>query len=129
MADINVTPMCDVMIVLLIIFMVTTPLLDEVPGLSLPRSRTADEVEKPEDSVVVIRADGRTEMDGEVFASSGELLIRLQARLEIAESGARIVRVKADRGLRYGLVQAVLQACRAAGAERIALVAAREPAL
>jgi biopolymer transport protein ExbD len=129
MADINVTPMCDVMIVLLIIFMVATPLLDEVPGLSLPPSRTADQAEKAGDSVVLIRADGRTEMDGEVFASSGELLIRLQARLETAEGGARIVRVKADRGLRYGLVQAVLQACRAAGAERIALVAAREPAL
>jgi biopolymer transport protein ExbD len=129
MADINVTPLCDVMIVLLIIFMVATPLLDETPGLELPPSRTARDLDPAKDVVVVIRGDGMTELDGELFVSSVQLLLRLQARLEPRDGGPRIVRVKADRGLRYGQVQAVLQACREAGADRIALMAAREPFL
>ena len=129
MADINVTPMCDVMIVLLIIFMVTTPLLDAVPGLDLPDSRTAQEKALAEGAVVVIRSTGLIEMDGEFFVSPGELRMRLQTRLETAGGEDHTVSVKADRGLRYGEVQRVLQACRDAGAARVALMTSREPGL
>jgi biopolymer transport protein ExbD len=126
-AEINVTPMCDVMIVLLVIFMVVTPMMDEVPGLELPAARTADPLEEREGSVILIRADGQLQMGNEVFASPGELMIRLQARLEQATGAAPVLRVKAHRDLRYGQVSAVLAACRAAGADRVALVANQEP--
>lgn len=127
MADINVTPLCDVMIVLLIIFMVTTPLLDETPGLELPDSRTARE--SAEGAVVVIRSTGLIEMDGEFFVTPSELRMRLQTRLEAAGGEGQTVRVKADRGLRYGEVQRVLSACRDAGAVRLALMTSRGPGL
>jgi biopolymer transport protein ExbD len=128
-ADINVTPMCDVMIVLLVIFMVATPLLDRAPGLELPPARTADATGDPRSPVVLIRSDGRIEMAGEGFASPGELMIRLQARLETATGSDRAIQVKADRGLSFGQVSAVLVACRTAGADRVTLVATREPGL
>ena len=123
LSDINVTPMADIMIVLLIIFMVVTPMVSNTPGLVLPGSRTADE--KHEGSVVLLKASGAIEMSGEPFASPAELAIRLQARLETPGS-SRLVQVKADRGLAYGQVMAVLNACRTAGAHRIALMATRE---
>ena len=122
-SDINVTPMADIMIVLLIIFMVVTPMMNDVPGLALPGSRTADE--KHEGSVVLVKASGAIEMSGESFASPAELTIRLQAHLE-APGVSRLVQVKADRGLAYGQIMGVLRACRAAGADRIALMATRE---
>ena len=122
-SDINVTPMADIMIVLLIIFMVVTPMMNEVPGLAPPGSRTANE--QREGSVVLVKASGAIEMAGEAFASPAELAIRLQARLETPGS-SRLVQVKADRGLAYGQVVAVLNACRVAGADRIALMATRE---
>ena len=122
-SDINVTPMADIMIVLLIIFMVVTPMMNDGPGLALPGSRMAD-VER-EGRVVLVKASGAIEMSGESFASPAELTIRLQANLE-APGSSRLVQVKADRGLAYGQVMAVLNACRAAGANRIALMATRE---
>jgi biopolymer transport protein ExbD len=122
-SDINVTPMADIMIVLLIIFMVVTPMMNDVPGLALPGSRTADE--QHDGSVVLVKASGAIEMAGESFASPAELTIRLQGKLE-APGAPRLVQVKADRGLAYGQVMVVLNACRAAGADRIALMATRE---
>ena len=123
-SDINVTPMADIMIVLLIIFMVVTPMMSDTPGLALPDSRTADE--KHEGLVVLVKAHGGIEMARESFASPGELTIRLQARLDGVTGADRLVQVKADRGLTYGQVLAVLNACRLAGAERIALMATRD---
>jgi biopolymer transport protein TolR len=127
MASINVTPMADIMIVLLIIFMVATPLMNEPRGLTLPGSRTA--AEQREGSVVLVKASGIIEMSGESFASPAELTIRLEARLEGTMGAGRLVQVKADRGLAYGQVLAVLGACRAAGADRIVLMATRPDSL
>ena len=74
-SDINVTPMADIMIVLLIIFMVVTPMMNDVPGLLLPAATHAKDTEDgPLD--IVARADGTLEMAGERFASPAELSIR-----------------------------------------------------
>jgi biopolymer transport protein ExbD len=124
-AEINVTPMADIMIVLLIIFMVVTPMLGETPGLAPPDSRTADET--PRDPIVRILASGAIEMGGESFASPGELTLRLYDRLAGEPEGAKVVQVIAHRDLPYGRVLAVLQACRAAGSPRIALLTRRLP--
>jgi biopolymer transport protein ExbD len=126
-AEINVTPMCDIMIVLLVIFMVVTPKLNEERGLDPPPSRTARDLQASRAPVVLIHADGLIEMGGEAFASPAELMIRLFDRLQEDSREGALVQVKADRGLRYGQVQAVLAACRTAGARRVALMAVREP--
>ena len=74
-----------------------------------------------------VLASGAIEMGGESFASPGELTARLYDRLEGDPGGARVVHVMADRGLPYGQVVAVLQACHSAGAPRVALVTRRLP--
>jgi len=126
-SEINVTPMADIMIVLLIIFMVVTPMVSNPPGLALPDSKTADQPQ--EDTIVMVRASGAIELAGESFASPAELTIRLFDRLERDPDGAGVVQVMADRDLPYGQVLAVLNACRAAGAARVALLARRHPRL
>jgi len=128
-AEINVTPMCDIMIVLLIIFMVVTPMLNEERNLEPPLSRRAKDLTDSRGPLVLVHADGRIEMAGEGFASTAELMIRLNGVLDSASDVGGLVQVKADRGLRYGQVQAVLAACRAAGAKKVLLLAVREPGL
>jgi biopolymer transport protein ExbD len=128
-AEINVTPMCDIMIVLLVIFMVVTPMLNQERHLEPPASRTARGLAGQEGPLVLVRADGRIELAGEAMASTTELTIRLSGLVDPAAGRDRLVRVKADRGLRYGQVQAVLAACRAAGARHVALLAVREPGI
>jgi biopolymer transport protein ExbD len=63
------------------------------------------------------------------FASPAELTLRLFDRLEKDPAGATVVQVMADRDLPYGQVLAVLSACRAAGAARVALLARQHPRL
>jgi biopolymer transport protein TolR len=122
-ADINVTPMADVMIVLLVIFMLATPVLVR-PPVSLPDAAHA--IERKEQRVeVVVRASGEIAADGLVFAGPQSLTDWLSARR--AGGLTQIVLVQADRGAAYGAVAPVLAACRQAGVEEIALAAEHRP--
>ncbi|PAX06920.1 protein TolR [Sphingomonas lenta] len=130
MAEINVTPLVDVMLVLLIIFMVTAPLLTAGVPVELPDSRA-----KPldtEDKPVQISIDRA----GKLFVDDTELAeADLPARLEriaSAGSGARAggrppqVFLRADRGLDYGRVMRVMGELNRAGLNRVALVTVEE---
>jgi biopolymer transport protein TolR len=119
MADINVTPMVDVMLVLLIIFMVTAPLLTAGVPVNLPDARAKPLAQDKEPVQVNLDADGRIFLgDREVQAGafSGEL-----AKLVTREP--RQVFLRADRTLDYGQVMRVMGMLNAAGFSRIALVA------
>ena len=125
MGDINVTPMADIMIVLLIIFMVMTPLIDD-DGVRLPPARNA--VDKGRDGaaiVVSIRRDTTIALGTDSLDNLGELALKLTERLETVPQGARVVQVKADDALAYSAVWKVLEVCRQAGAEEVALLARR----
>ena len=116
-AEINVTPMADVMIVLLIIFMVAAPVLVGAP-VRLPEAARALE-KKGERLEITLRSDGRITTESEVFASAEMLSDFLAAR----PTGGRTVLVQADRGVAYAEVARVLAACRKAGAQEVALAA------
>ncbi len=116
-ADINVTPMADVMIVLLIIFMVMTPILREGPVRNLPEAAHA-RAHDNETLVVAIASDSSVFVRDERVANALELSTTLLR--ELGSKGRRDVQVKADAGLPYDEVARVLAACRAAGAEQIA---------
>jgi len=121
--DINVTPMADIMIVLLIIFMVMTPLIDD-NGVRLPRAANA--VDKARDGgaiVVSIRRDTTVALDTDPLDNLGELALKLTERLEAVPEGARLVQLRADDALPYSAVSKVLEICRQAGAEEVALLA------
>ncbi len=123
-ADINVTPMADVIIVLLVIFMVTVPLIDEGPVRRLPEAAHV-RTEERGPLVVSIAAESSLFVGGARVASPRELSERLRAGLET--SAERIVHVKADPDLPYAKVARVLATCRAAGAEEVALIARPRP--
>jgi biopolymer transport protein TolR len=122
MADINVTPLVDVMLVLLIIFMVTAPLLVAGVPVNLPDSRAGalDQDQKP----VQVSLDG----DGRVFIDDQEVpFASLPERLQGVAAGRRgkdapQVFLRADRTLDYGRVMAVMGELNRAGLKRVALV-------
>jgi len=122
MADINVTPLVDVMLVLLIIFMVTAPLLTAGVPANLPESRakSLDQEQKP----VQIALDER----GRLFVNDQEvgdaLLPDLLGQIVARAGGQKPPQVylRADRGLAYGQVMRVMGELNRAGLNRVALV-------
>ena len=120
-ADINVTPMADVMIVLLIIFMVATPVLVRAP-VRLPTAVHLKE-KNGERLEVVVRATGEITAGGLTFGGPDSLAAWISARRGGGMS--ELVVLQADRGVAYRAVAPVLAACRQAGVDTIALAAER----
>ena len=119
-AEINVTPMIDVMLVLLIIFMVVTPY---TIGATLPQARHA-EYEKGKHPTLIIDAQGQISL--EVGPRTDRVAPEaLQARLVsvyAARPDDHVLYLKADRNLQYTRVLTALEAARAAGVVRIAAI-------
>jgi biopolymer transport protein ExbD len=120
-ADINVTPMADVMIVLLIIFMVATPVIARAPVRLPPAFNAADQ--RHERVEVVVRASGAVTVDGLELSGSDALGEWISARR--ASGAEALVLVQADRGVAYREVGRVLSACRRAGVADVALATER----
>jgi biopolymer transport protein ExbD len=124
-SDINVTPMADVMLVLLIIFMVVTPMLQK--GVSVELAQTANPVDMQEadqeDAVLVsVTRDGNFYLgpdDVRLDELPGLVVNMLTGRLD------KTVYVKSDFRSRYGDVVAVVDTVRAAGVDRIGLLTER----
>ena len=122
MAEINVTPMVDVMLVLLIIFMVTAPLLATGVQVDLPESKAAALDQDREPVAISIDRTGAVFID-DVPVADAELGARLAqvAASSGAPGGPRIF-LRADRGLDYGRVMAVMGEINRAGLRRLAMV-------
>ena len=122
MAEINVTPMVDVMLVLLIIFMVTAPLLATGVQVDLPESKAAPLDQNNEPISISIDANGGLFIDDTPVPD--ETLAPRLAQIAGAsreEGGPRIF-LRADRGLHYGRVMEVMGEINRAGLRRVALV-------
>ena len=123
-AAINVTPMADVMIVLLIIFMVITPLLQKGVDVVLPQAgNIKDREDAPQIPVVAVRKDLTTYFGSEKLDSQAALLPKLRERMQDMGEGTKLVYLKADVQLPYSEVMTVMDLCREAGVEEIALIA------
>jgi biopolymer transport protein TolR len=118
LADINVTPLVDVMLVLLIIFMVTAPMLAAGVKVNLPNARTAQPLEAKDPVVVVVARDGALSV-GKDPVTRDELAARVKARL--ADSNG-VVQLRGDRDASYGDVVSVMDELAANGVTRIAIV-------
>ena len=122
MAEINVTPMVDVMLVLLIIFMVTAPLLATGVQVDLPQSKAAA-LEQNEEPVAI-----SIDRTGNVFVDDSPVPIEaLGARLQQVaaashEQGGPRIFLRADHGLDYGRVMQVMGEINRAGLRKVALV-------
>jgi biopolymer transport protein TolR len=126
MAEINVTPLVDVMLVLLIIFMVTAPLLVTGVPIDLPDSKA--KALKSDDKPIQISIDAK----GQVFidqqrVAADALPARLAALREARADDARVY-VRGDRALDYGRVMELVGEVSAAGFKKVALVSDGRPA-
>ena len=125
-ADINVTPMADIMIVLLIIFMVITPLLQKGVDVKLPvAGNTKERKDETKTITVAIKKDSVTYYRNEQVPLA-ELGPQIKEGLDELAEGQKIVFLKADSELPYSEVMKVMDVCREAGVEEIALIAERK---
>jgi biopolymer transport protein TolR len=120
LADINVTPLVDVMLVLLIIFMVTSPMLHQGVSVALPKTATTNLPTTMEDPVLLsITKDGLYYIN-ETPVARGLLRDRLERFLRGKKD--RFVLLKADRGLSYGTVVETLDLLNRMGIEGLGMV-------
>ena len=119
LSDINMTPLIDVMLVLLVILLLTAPLLDGRIALNLPRVSASPAPAAPGALVLELRRDGGMVLGGQPV-SQAALPALLRARAA-ADSHAEL-RIRADSAVPYGDVARVMAAAQAAGLSRVGLL-------
>jgi biopolymer transport protein ExbD len=120
---INVTPMADIMIVLLIIFMVITPMLQKGVDVKLPvAGNTKERKDEPKSITVAVKRDNTTFLNG-IKLDQKDLIAPLKEKLEDMPEGGKMIYLKADQELAYSEVMKVMDLARDAGVEEIALIA------
>jgi len=119
-ADINVTPLVDVMLVLLIIVMLVAPLVQQGVSLTLPAAaNTSDHPETSDQTTLAITSDKRFWLNGSQVSES-DLRQRIADALEGKKE--RVILIKADVEAEYGDVMKAMDELRAAGIEDMALI-------
>jgi biopolymer transport protein TolR len=123
-ADINVTPLVDVMLVLLIIMMLVAPMLQQGVSVRLPQAgNTVDKPEQQGQTVIAIAANKQTYLNAKLV-QEGELSTRVNELLE--NKAEKIVLIKADEEVEYSAVMATMDQLRQAGIEDIGLITERK---
>ena len=117
-SDINVTPLVDVVLVLLIIFMVVTPLLEKNIPVSTPSSEKVEEVTDvpPDQLVVYVNRAGQLRINSDPVTEA-EFIGKLRARLDAHNVNDRTVFIVAEDELNYAKLIAVIDGAKQAGAE------------
>lgn len=119
LSEINVTPLVDVMLVLLVVFMVTAPMLAAGLKVDLPTTAAARPLPPSEPIVVTVTRDGGVAVGTETV---GRDALTATIRARIGEATDRAIHVRGDREVAYGEVIAVIDRLAADGLGRIALV-------
>jgi len=123
-ADINVTPLVDVMLVLLIIMMLIAPMLQQGVSVKLPQaSNTADKPETQDQTVVAVTSDRRLYLNG-VPIQEGELQSKIQTLMETKKE--KIVLIKGDEEAPYSAIMNAMDRLREANIENIGLITERK---
>lgn len=118
-SDINVTPLVDVVLVLLVIFMVVTPLIKQEVPIELPLAENSHQTQDLSQLILTVLADGSLLLNREAIPRE-ELATRLTT-IYAARSDKTIF-LEADRSLRYNQVVEVMDECRAAGVATIGVI-------
>ena len=123
LAEINVTPFVDVMLVLLIIFMVTAPMLTQGVEVDLPETKSVETLPEDSDTVVLhVLKDGTVKLD-KYEVAIGDLGNHLK-RMEFQKG--KLLYLQADKDVAYGVVVKVMAEVRAAGVQKLGVVAEPE---
>ncbi len=118
-ADINVTPLVDVMLVLLIIFMVTAPLLAAGMKVQLPQAHAARPLDPKELVVVAVARDGQLAVGDEKVAAADFVQL---VKLKIGDDVNRVIHLRGDKEVAYGRMVEVLDQLASNGITHIAIV-------
>jgi biopolymer transport protein TolR len=121
MSEINVTPLVDVMLVLLIVFMVAAPLLTVGVPVDLPKAQAPAINENKEPLVVTVNAEGKIFLQETALDADDTLVPRLQAITNNNPEAS--IYVRGDRAINYGRVLEVMSMISAAGFTKVSLVA------
>lgn len=119
MNEINMTPLVDVMLVLLIIFIITVPVMKHSVNVDLPRASNEPEQMKPQTVNLSIAADGQYHWNQEAI-SDDELTVRLRA--EGAKEPQPDLHIHGDKSVRYERVAQAMAAAQSAGVRKIGFV-------
>jgi biopolymer transport protein TolR len=119
MSDINVTPMVDVMLVLLIVFMVAAPLLTVGVPVDLPKTAAAPITQPDKPLILTIDAQGKTYLQ-ELPVPTAELIPRLQAI--VLNKPDTVIYVRGDKSVPYGQVLELMGTAVAAGFTKVSLI-------
>ena len=129
MAEINVVPYIDVMLVLLVIFMITAPLLTQGVSVDLPQAYSKSITQEGREPLIVsVDKNGKTYLNvnriPEQSLTAQELVLRVAAEIQLANGAHEEVKVlvKGDQGVAYGKVVTAMGLLKKAGAKKIGLV-------
>jgi biopolymer transport protein ExbD len=119
-ASINTTPLVDVMLVLLIIFMITVPVVIHTVPVALPHEIDQPTVTKPHTIIIAVDKQGNIYWNDSEVSDNHVLLDRLEQRA--ADSPQPEIQIRADQSVRYEFVGRVVSDCRRAGIVKIAFI-------
>ncbi|WP_294534214.1 biopolymer transporter ExbD [uncultured Rhodoblastus sp.] len=120
-ADINVTPLVDVMLVLLIIFMVTAPLLATGVKVQLPQAKAAQPLNPKEPVLITVGKDGKVSLGPDEVPA--DLLVDA-VKNKLGEDASRVVHLRGDKEASFGDVVAIMDRLATHGVTHIAIVTA-----
>ena len=123
LSEINVTPFVDVMLVLLIIFMVTAPLMQQGIDVDLPETTTQPIRVRSDPLILSVKADG-TYFLGRKEVAEAELVAKLEAVFDAR--GSHDIFLRADKKVAYGVVVKAMAAAREAGSKQLGIVTEQE---
>jgi len=124
MNEINMTPLVDVMLVLLIIFIITVPVMKHAVNIDLPRATSEPEQTKPQNIVFTVAADGSYFWNDQKIEDA-ELVGRLAA--EAAKEPQPELHIRGDKAVRYERVAKAMSAAREAGVRKIGFITEPDP--
>jgi len=120
MADINTTPLVDVMLVLMIIFLVTAPMMTQSIKVDLPQANGEPINDEPKVAQLALDAEGRVFWDSQPVSDDVELLTRLQSAAE--QKPQPELQLSADKDTRYQRLAELMSAIRASGLTKMGFV-------
>ena len=121
-SQINVTPLVDVMLVLLIIMMLVAPMLEQGVSVKLPKAANASPKPQSQDQTIIAIGANRAMYVNAKPVPEAELATRINELFENKPAGERIVVIRADEEVEYGAVMAAMDQLRIAGVEDIGLI-------